>query len=90
MRTSTPSGTESTHGAKFRMLVTPTATSWSATAWAAGAGVAITPMAMASSTATRGSSSMCRTTSPLISSPTRAGSASKRAAIRKPRLAKPS
>ena len=37
-----PSGTASTHGAKFRMLVTPAATSRSQTSWAAWAGVAIT------------------------------------------------
>ncbi len=90
LRTSTFAGTVSTHGAKFRMLVTPTATSSSATAWAALAGVAITPMASDSSTATRRSSSMCRTRIPLITSPILAGSASKSATIRKPRLANPS
>ena len=46
LRTSTLAGTDSTHGAKLRMLVTPAATSSSATAWAAPAGVAITPIAM--------------------------------------------
>ena len=45
LRTSTPSGTESTVGAKLRMLVTPASTSRSQTSWAAAAGVAITPMA---------------------------------------------
>src|SRR6478609_6957759 len=45
LRTSTCSGTASTIGAKFRMLVTPHATSRSATSCAATAGVAITPMA---------------------------------------------
>ena len=54
LRTSTPSGTDSTHGAKLRMLVTPAATSWSATAWAAAAGVAMTPIAIDSSAATCG------------------------------------
>ena len=39
-----PSGTSSTTGAKFRMLVTPAATSRSQTSWAAAAGVAMTPM----------------------------------------------
>ncbi len=90
LRTSTLAGTDSTHGAKLRMLVTPAATSSSATAWAAPAGVAITPIAMPSSTAARLSSSMCRTVRPWIRSPTLAGSASNSATIRKPRLAKPS
>src|SRR5690606_23500148 len=44
LRTSTPSGTFSTVGAKFRMEVTPAATSRSQTCWAAPAGVAITPI----------------------------------------------
>src|SRR5690606_25514598 len=46
LRTSTPSGTESTHGAKLRMLVTPAATRRSATCCAAVAGVAITVIEM--------------------------------------------
>ena len=45
LRTSTPAGTASTVGAKFRMLVMPVATIRSATPCAAAAGVAITPMA---------------------------------------------
>ena len=89
LRTSTPSGTASTHGAKFRMLVTPAATSRSATRWAACAGVAITPIEMRSASTTASSSSMSRTASPPIRSPTRAGSASNRAAMRKPRVANP-
>ena len=79
----------STHGAKFRMLVTPAATSRSATSCAACAGVAITAMEMRLLGDDLGRSSMWRTTRPLICSPTRAGSASKSAAMRKPRLAKP-
>ena len=49
LRTSTPSGTESTAGAKLRMLVTPAPTSRSQTDCAAAAGVAMTPMATACS-----------------------------------------
>ena len=45
LRTSTWSGTDSTLGAKFRMLLTPAATSRSQTSWATCAGVAITPIA---------------------------------------------
>ena len=80
---------DSTHGAKFRILVTPAATSRSATDCAADAGVAITPIEIDSRAAISGSSSMCRTVKPLIFSPIRAGSASSSAAMRKPRLAKP-
>ena len=46
MRTVTPGGTESTTGAKLRMLVTPTLTSRSAASWAADGGVAMTPIEM--------------------------------------------
>ena len=45
MLTATSAPTVRTVGAKFRMLVTPASTIWSATSWAAAAGVAITPMA---------------------------------------------
>ena len=56
------------------MLVTPAATSWSATCWAAAAGVAITPMAIDSGGGDgRQLGRSCRTTRPLISSPTRLG-----------------
>ena len=44
MRTVTPAGTESTDGAKLRMLVTPALTSRSAASWAADGGVAMTPI----------------------------------------------
>src|SRR5205085_7642562 len=62
LRTSTSSGTASTVGAKFRMLVMPAATSRSATVWAADAGVAMTPIDTSSSRITVSSSSKCRTT----------------------------
>ena len=52
-----PSGTESTAGAKLRMLVTPAATSRSQTPWAAAAGVAMTPMATRSPATISSSSS---------------------------------
>ena len=45
LRTSTPSGTAITDGAKLRMLVMPQATIRSATSWAAVAGAAMTPIA---------------------------------------------
>jgi len=44
LRTVTPAGTESTTGAKLRMLVTPTLTNRSAASWAAPGGVATTPI----------------------------------------------
>src|SRR5690606_29378939 len=49
VRRSTPSGTCTMAGAKFRMLVTPAATRRSQTGWAALAGVATTPMWMSRS-----------------------------------------
>ena len=90
LRTSTPSGTASTVGAKLRMLVTPQSTSWSQTAWAACAGVAMTPIAM---------SELADHLGQLVDVPDHAarrssrrsasGSASSSAAMRKPRVVKP-
>ncbi len=89
LRTSTPSGTFSTVGAKFRMEVTPAATSRSQTCWAAPAGVAITPMETPSSWMIFSSSSVCCTGMPATGFPAIDGSASISAATRKPREAKP-
>ncbi len=89
LRTSTPSGTDSTVGAKFRMLVTPAATRRSHTSWAAAAGVAITPIATSCSATTTSSSAVDRILMSPTSSPRRAGSLSMRATIRKPREVKP-
>src|SRR3984957_17899968 len=89
LRTSTWSGTVSTTGAKLRMLVTPTATSRSHTPWAVPAGVAITPMDTWCRRTTASIVSACCTASPAIMVPTIAGSESSRAAMRKPREAKP-
>ena len=73
LRTSTPSGTVSTTGAKFRMLVTPAATRRSHTCCAAAAGVAITPIDDPRRLITASSSSMCSTVIPPMSSPTTRG-----------------
>ncbi len=88
-RTSTPSGTVSTVGAKLRIEVTPAFTSRSQTCWAAPAGVAMTPMETPLSLMIASSSSVCRTGRPATGLPAMAGSASIRAATRKPREAKP-
>src|SRR6202034_4248981 len=85
LRTSTPSGTLSTSGAKFRMLVTPAATSLSHTPWAAPTGTAITPIAMFLLVTTASSSLAGRTTTPPMSLPISAGSVSKTASIWNPR-----
>ncbi|OEV24350.1 hypothetical protein AN220_19740 [Streptomyces nanshensis] len=89
LRTSTPSGTESTVGAKLRMEVTPAATSRSHTCWAAPAGVAITPMDTPLSEMIFSSSSVCWTGMPATGLPDSPGSASISAATRKPREANP-
>ncbi len=89
LRTSTPSGTVSTVGAKFRMLVTPASTSRSQTCWAAPGGVVMTPIETCWLSTMDSSSSMWRTGRPAALLPTTVGSASSRAATRKPREAKP-
>src|SRR5215470_5652823 len=89
LRTSTPSGTLSTMGAKFKTLVTPAATSRSHTTCADPAGVAITPIATLSLATTASSSSTWRTVSLAILLPTIAVSESSMAAIVKPRETKP-
>jgi hypothetical protein len=89
LRTSTPGGTCSSAGAKFRTLVMPASTSRSQTACAAAAGVAMTPIERPGRRTTSASSSRWRTTSPLTCSPTRAGSTSKSPTTRKPRSSKP-
>ncbi|GAA3497522.1 hypothetical protein GCM10019016_046250 [Streptomyces prasinosporus] len=89
MRTSTPSGTDSTVGAKFRMEVTPAATRRSQTCWAAPAGVAITPIETPLSRMIDSSSSVCCTGMPATGFPAIAGSASISAATRNPREANP-
>ena len=86
---STPSGTDSTTGAKFRMLVTPAATSRSQTSWAGPAGVVMTPIETRSAATMSSSSAKSRTTMSPIRSPTSSGAASSRATIRKPRVPKP-
>ena len=88
-RTSTPSGTLSTSGAKLRMLVTPAETSRSHTACADPAGVAITPIATLCRVTRASSSSTWRTVSLAILLPTMAGSLSSMAAIVKPRETNP-
>ncbi len=89
LRTSTPSGTDSTVGAKFRMEVTPAAISRSLTCWAAPAGVAMTPIETPFSEMIFSRSSVCCTAMPATGLPAIAGSASMRAATRKPRAEKP-
>src|SRR3984885_1288719 len=89
LRTSTPSGTLRTSGAKFRMLVTPAATSRSHTDWAAPAGTAITPIAMFWLGATDSSSLAGRTTPPPMSLPIRDWSVSKTASIWNPLVTNP-
>ncbi len=71
------------------MLVIPAATRRSQTPWAAAAGVAITPIDTPCRAITDSISSECLTTWPAISVATTSGSASKTAATRNPREAKP-
>jgi hypothetical protein len=59
-----PGGTDSTTGAKFKMLLTPARTSRSAASWAAPVGVATTPIEMPLAPTIAGSSSMWRTRTP--------------------------
>ncbi len=89
LRTSTPSGTDSTVGAKFRMEVTPAAISRSLTCWAAPAGVAMTPIETPFSSMIFSRSSVCWTGIPATGLPAIAGSASISAATRNPRDANP-
>ena len=89
LRTSTPAGTFSTTGAKFRMLVTPAATSRSHIVWAAPAGTAITPIAMPFAATTASSSSTWLTITPPSSRPTSDRSLSSTASMRNPLVMKP-
>src|SRR5579875_317183 len=89
LRTSTPAGTFSTTGAKFKMLVTPAATSRSHMAWATPAGTAITPIAILLLATTASSSLAWRTITEPSLRPTRDRSLSSTADIRKPRETKP-
>src|SRR5260370_1451671 len=83
LRTSTPTGTLSTTGAKLRMLVTPAATSRSHTPCAAAAGVAITPIDTLRCATTSSMASLLPTTWPAaISVPTTAAPASSPVALR--------
>ena len=77
-------------GAKLRMLVTPAATSRSQTSWAAAAGVAMTPIATCSLGDDRLELVEARgSAAPPTCSPTRSGSLSSSATMRKPREEKP-
>src|SRR5664280_2247781 len=89
LRTSTPGGTARVTGAKFRMLVTPAATSRSQTSCAAAAGVVMTPIDARRLRTISARSSTWRTGKPATSSPMRSRSASNRPTTRNPREANP-
>src|SRR5664280_1004053 len=89
LRTSTPGGTARVTGAKFRMLVTPAATSRSQTSCAAAAGVVMTPIDARRLRTISARSSTWRTGRPATSSPMRSRSASNRPTTRNPREANP-
>src|SRR6185437_11570868 len=89
LRTSTPSGTLSTSGAKFRMLVTPAVTRRSHIAWAAPAGTAITPIAMPCAATTASSSLTCLMITLPSSRPTSDWSLSRTASMRNPLVRNP-
>ena len=82
-----PGGTDSTTGAKLRMLVTPALTSRSAASWAAEPGVATTPIDTFWARTIAGRSSSWRTRTPPMTLPILAASTSTMPATGKPRCA---
>ncbi len=76
-------------GAKFRMALMPTATSFSVTAWADSPGTATIAIWRLRALASRGRSAMGWIVAPSTTLPHLPGSSSKIAEIRKPWRAKP-